>query len=43
MVIPGGVVAGLFLLPMLDKVLPRRLGYVAACSFLVTLAGARPT
>ncbi len=40
MVIPGGVVTGLFLLPLLDKVLPRRLSYVAACSFLVTLAGA---
>jgi mono/diheme cytochrome c family protein len=40
MVIPGGVVTGLFLLPLLDKVLPRRLAYVASCSFLVTLAGA---
>ena len=30
MVIPGAVVTGLFLLPLLDKVLPRRLGYVAA-------------
>ena len=40
MIIPGGVVTGLFLLPLLDKVLPRRLGYVAASTFLVTLAGA---
>ena len=39
MLIPGGVVTGLFLLPLLDKVLPRRLGYAAACSFLITLAG----
>jgi quinol-cytochrome oxidoreductase complex cytochrome b subunit/mono/diheme cytochrome c family protein len=40
MLIPGGVVAGLFLLPLLDKVLPKRLSYVASCTFLVTLAGA---
>ena len=39
-IIPGGVVAGLLLLPLLDKVMPRRLGYVAATTFLVTLAGA---
>ncbi len=37
-IIPGGIVAGLFLLPLLDKILPKRLGYAAASSFLVTLA-----
>jgi ubiquinol-cytochrome c reductase cytochrome b subunit len=39
MVIPGGVVTALFLLPLLDKILPKRLSYVASCSFLVTVAG----
>jgi ubiquinol-cytochrome c reductase cytochrome b subunit len=38
MVIPGGVVAGLLLLPLLEKLLPRRLGHVAACSFVLTVA-----
>jgi quinol-cytochrome oxidoreductase complex cytochrome b subunit/mono/diheme cytochrome c family protein len=37
-IIPGGIVAGLFLLPLLDKFLSRRLSYAAASSFLVTLA-----
>ncbi len=37
-VIPGVAVFGLFLLPLLDKLLPKRLGYAAASSFLVTLA-----
>ena len=40
MVIPGAVVAGLFLLPLLDLILPKRLAYVASCTFLVTIAGA---
>jgi len=40
MVIPGGVVTGLLLLPMLEKVLSRRLAHVAACSFVLTVAGA---
>ena len=30
---------GLLLLPLLEKVLPRRLAHVAACSFLLTVAG----
>jgi ubiquinol-cytochrome c reductase cytochrome b subunit len=37
-IIPGGAVAGLFLLPLVDRLLPRRLGYAAATSFLMTLA-----
>jgi ubiquinol-cytochrome c reductase cytochrome b subunit len=40
MLIPGGIATGLFLLPLLEKALPPRLSYVAACTFLVTLAGA---
>jgi ubiquinol-cytochrome c reductase cytochrome b subunit len=39
MVIPGMIVTGLLFLPMLEKVLPRRLAYVAACSFALTVAG----
>jgi quinol-cytochrome oxidoreductase complex cytochrome b subunit/mono/diheme cytochrome c family protein len=40
MVIPGAAVTGLLLLPLLDKILPRRLSFAAAASFMVTLAGA---
>ena len=40
MIIPGVIVTGLFLLPLVDKILPRRLGYAAACSFLTTVGGA---
>jgi ubiquinol-cytochrome c reductase cytochrome b subunit len=36
-IIPIGVVGGLFLLPLLDKLLPKKLGHVAASSFVVTL------
>jgi mono/diheme cytochrome c family protein len=39
-VIPGIIVTGLLLLPMLEKILPQRLAYVAACSFAMTVAGA---
>ena len=39
MVIPGGVVTGLFLLPLARKVLPRRLAHFVACSFVLTVAG----
>jgi len=39
MLIPGGVVTGLFLLPLLEKVLPRRLAHVASCTFLITIVG----
>jgi ubiquinol-cytochrome c reductase cytochrome b subunit len=38
--IPGGVVTTLFLLPLLEKVMPRRLAHVASISFLVSVAGA---
>jgi quinol-cytochrome oxidoreductase complex cytochrome b subunit/mono/diheme cytochrome c family protein len=40
MIIPGGVVTGLFLLPLIEKILPRRQAHFACCSFLITLAGA---
>ena len=39
MIIPGAVVTGLLALPMLDKLLPRGLAHIAACSFLLTLLG----
>ncbi len=39
-IIPGGVVAGLLFLPLLAKILPKKLGDVAASSFVVTLFGA---
>jgi ubiquinol-cytochrome c reductase cytochrome b subunit len=40
MIIPGSIVTGLLLLPLLDNLIPRRLAYVASCSFMVTVAGA---
>ena len=39
MIIPGAIMAGLFLLPMVDKVLPGRMGRVASGSFLATVGG----
>ncbi len=39
MIIPGVVFTFLALLPLLDKVLPKRLVYAAACTFLVLLLG----
>jgi quinol-cytochrome oxidoreductase complex cytochrome b subunit/mono/diheme cytochrome c family protein len=36
-IIPGGIVAGLFLLPLIDKILPKRRSDAAASSFMVTL------
>ena len=38
-VIPGMIVTGLLLLPILEKAMPRRLAHVAACSFVLTVAG----
>ena len=38
MVIPGGIVTGLLLLPLLDKVIPRKFAYIASRSFMMTVA-----
>jgi ubiquinol-cytochrome c reductase cytochrome b subunit len=38
-VVPGAIVAVLLLLPLLDKLLPRRLGHFLACAFVFALLG----
>jgi quinol-cytochrome oxidoreductase complex cytochrome b subunit/mono/diheme cytochrome c family protein len=38
-IIPGAIMTGLLVLPLLDKILPTRLAHVLACSFVFALIG----
>ncbi len=38
-VIPGAVVTGLFLLPLLDRFLPRKFAQIVACTLILTVFG----